>query len=104
MYAIFKTGGKQYKAKTEDVIRVERLEAEKGKTITLSEVLFVGGDKPLVGTPTINGAVVEAIVVDHIRSKKIIVFKKKRRQNYRRKRGHRQHITVLKILKIKTAA
>ena len=101
MYAIIKTGGKQYKVQVEDVLRVEKIEAEAGTTITLDQVLMVGGDTPVVGSPLVKGATVTAEVVEQARNNKIIVFKKKRRQNYRRKNGHRQNVTILKIKAIK---
>ncbi len=101
MYAIIKTGGKQYKVTKGDVIRVEKLEAEAGKKIKLDEVLMIGGDKPAVGSPILKGASVEAEVVEQTRNKKIIIFKKKRRHNYRRKNGHRQPVSILKITDIK---
>ena len=97
MYAILRTGGKQYRVAENDLIRVERLEANAGDTLTLDQVLMVGGDSPRVGAPLVDGASVTATVVEQTRSDKIIVFKKKRRQNYRRKRGHRQDLTVLRI-------
>ncbi|HYD17228.1 MAG TPA: 50S ribosomal protein L21 [Patescibacteria group bacterium] len=99
MYAVIKTGGKQYRVKKDDILRVELLDAKKGDTITLSEVLMVGGTdgKAKFGTPTLSGASVKAEVLEQIRDDKVIVFKKKRRQNYRRKNGHRQNLLVLKI-------
>jgi large subunit ribosomal protein L21 len=100
MFAVIKTGGKQYRVVPGDVIKVERLEAEAGATIALEEVLMLG-DK--IGTPLISGATVSAEVVAQDRGPKIIVFKKKRRQNYRRKNGHRQDITVLRIKDISAA-
>ena len=100
MFAVIKTGGKQYRVVPGDVIKVERLEAEAGATIALEEVLMLG-DK--IGTPLISGASVSAEVVAQDRGPKIIVFKKKRRQNYRRKNGHRQDITVLRITDITAA-
>ncbi|MET4700193.1 large subunit ribosomal protein L21 [Constrictibacter sp. MBR-5] len=100
MYAIVKTGGKQYRVAKDDVIRVERLPGEAGDTITLGEVLMLGGDEPKVGSPMIDGASVAATVVAQDRNDKVIIFKKKRRQNYRRKRGHRQNVTVLRITDI----
>ena len=104
MYAVIKTGGKQYRVSKDDVIRVEKLNAEKGADVTLDEVLLVGNaGNAKIGTPTVAGASVKATVVDQIRDDKIIVFKKKRRQNYRRKNGHRQSLTVLKITDIKGA-
>lgn len=101
MFAVVKTGGKQYRVAKDDVIKVEKLDADEGEIVALDEVLMVGGEgEPKVGSPTIAGAVVEAEVVGAERTRKIIVFKKKRRQNYRRKKGHRQHQTVLKIVEI----
>jgi large subunit ribosomal protein L21 len=100
MFAVIKTGGKQYRVVPGDVIKVERLQAEAGATIALEEVLMLG-DK--IGTPLIAGATVSAEVVAQDRGPKIIVFKKKRRQNYRRKNGHRQDITVLRIKDISAA-
>src|ERR1700744_5492016 len=100
MFAVIKTGGKQYRVVPGDVIKVERLEAEAGATVSLEEVLMLG-DKN--GTPLISGASVSAEVVAQDRGPKIIVFKKKRRQNYRRKNGHRQDITVLRIKDITAA-
>ncbi|MEZ0260792.1 MAG: 50S ribosomal protein L21 [Alphaproteobacteria bacterium] len=101
MYAVIKTGGKQYRVQKNDILEVELLEAKKGDKVTLSEVLLLGGDSPKIGAPTVSGASVVAEVVDQIRDDKVIVFKKKRRQNYRRKNGHRQSLTVLKITDIK---
>jgi large subunit ribosomal protein L21 len=101
MFAVVKTGGKQYRVAKDDVIRVEKLDAEAGTKVQLDEVLAIGDEKgQKIGSPTVEGAAVEAEVVDQTRAKKIIVFKKKRRQNYRRKKGHRQHQTVLKIVSI----
>ena len=91
-YAIFQTGGKQYRVKAGDVIKVEKLNAD--GTVEFDQVLMLG-DK--IGTPFVDGARVIADVVEQKRGDKVLVFKKKRRQNYRRTRGHRQHITVLKI-------
>ena len=101
MFAVVKTGGKQYRVAKDDVIRVEKLEAEAGDTVLLNEVLMISDENGAqTGTPMLPGAVVEAEVVEQTRNKKIIIFKKKRRQNYRRKRGHRQHITVLRVIDI----
>ena len=97
MFAVIKTGGKQYKVAMDDVIVVEKLPGEAGSTITLDEVLMVG-DK--IGAPRVDGAAVTATVVEQTRGDKIIVFKKKRRQTYRRKNGHRQDLTVLRITDI----
>ncbi len=104
MYAVIKTGGKQYKVSKDDVISVEKLSEEAGKKIKLNEVLIISDKgKPVVGDPLIKGASVEAEIVDHKRSAKITVFKKKRRHNYRRKQGHKQNITNLKILSINSS-
>ena len=94
-FAIFQTGGKQDRVKTGDVIKVEKLDAD--GDVTFDHVLMIG---ERVGTPTIDGAKVVATVVEQKRGDKVLVFKKKRRQNYRRTRGHRQFITVLKIKEI----
>lgn len=103
MYAVIRTGGKQYKVAPNDVIVVEKLMVDKGAMVQFDEVLMVGGDgKASVGAPLVAGAVVTARVLDQGKADKIIVFKKKRRQNYRRKRGHRQHETTLRIAGIFT--
>jgi large subunit ribosomal protein L21 len=104
MFAIVKTGGKQYRVGVGDQITVERLAGEVGAAISLDQVLAVGGDAPQVGTPVVTGASVTAKIVQQPRGTKIIVFKKKRRKNYRRKRGHRQELTVLKIEEISAGA
>src|SRR5216683_7827304 len=101
MFAIVRTGGKQYRVGVGDQITVERLTGEVGAAISLDEVLAVGGEAPKVGTPVIAGASVKAKILQQPRGTKIIVFKKKRRKNYRRKRGHRQELTVLKIEEIR---
>jgi large subunit ribosomal protein L21 len=102
MFAVIRTGGKQYKVAKDDVIAVEKLAGEPGAAIELGEVLMVGdGATVATGTPLISGASVSATLVEHRRADKIIVFKKKRRQNYRRKNGHRQHQTVLRITEIR---
>jgi large subunit ribosomal protein L21 len=105
MFAVIRTGGKQYKVAADDVISVEKLAGEPGTTIEFAEVLMVGeGAEVTSGTPLLTGASVTATVVEQARAKKIIVFKKKRRKNYRRKKGHRQQQTVLRITEIKGAA
>jgi large subunit ribosomal protein L21 len=97
MFAVIRTGGKQYKVAKDDVITVEKLAGEPGSTVTLAEVLMIGeGSDAKCGTSA-AGAAVTAEVVEHIRSDKVIVFKKKRRHNYRRKNGHRQSLTVLRV-------
>lgn len=101
VFAVIKTGGKQYKVAPGEVLRVEKLPGEPGDTVELSEVLLVAGEgEPRVGTPLVEGARVKATILEQGRSKKIIVFKKKRRKNYKRKRGHRQYYTVLRIEEI----
>ncbi|MBV8936648.1 MAG: 50S ribosomal protein L21 [Alphaproteobacteria bacterium] len=104
MFAVIRTGGKQYKVAKDDIISVEKLPGEPGATIEFGEVLMVGnGAEVASGTPLLDGASVSATVVEQTRAAKIIVFKKKRRQNYRRKKGHRQHQTVLRIADITSA-
>ena len=98
MFAVVKTGGKQYKVAENDIIKVERLPGDAGSAVTLDQVLAVGDDKGVkVGSPLVAGTVVSAEIVEQTRGDKIIVFKKKRRKNYRRTRGHRQELTVLRI-------
>ena len=97
MFAVIKTGGKQYKVAENEVIQVEKLAGQAGDSITFDQVLMVG-DK--VGSPTVSGASVTATVVEQTRDDKVIIFKKRRRQNYRRKKGHRQDLTVLRITAI----
>ena len=104
MFAVIKTGGKQYKVATNDIILVEKLDAEEGASVTLGEVLMVGeGGNITVGQPNVAGASVTAKVIEQRKGDKVIIFKKNRRHNYRRKRGHRQFVTVLKIEGIKAA-
>ncbi|HYB11160.1 MAG TPA: 50S ribosomal protein L21 [Alphaproteobacteria bacterium] len=102
MYAVVKTGGKQYRVTAGDVIRVEKLAVEAGSFIELKDVLMLAaeGATTQIGTPRIEGAVVTASVLEQLRDDTVIVFKKKRRHNYRRKNGHRQHLTVLRIAEI----
>ena len=98
MYAVIKTGGKQYRVANGDLLAVEKLEGEPGATVSLAPVLMVNDDKKsTVGTPVVEGAAVSAEIVEQTRGDKIIVFKKKRRQGYRRTRGHRQDLTLLRI-------
>jgi large subunit ribosomal protein L21 len=104
MFAVIRTGGKQYKVAKDDVISVEKLAGEPGAAIELAEVLMIGeGAEVATGTPLLEGALVSATVVEQSRAPKIIVFKKQRRKNYRRKKGHRQHQTVLRITEIRGA-
>jgi large subunit ribosomal protein L21 len=102
MFAVFKTGGKQYRVAAEEVLKVDKLKGEPGEIIEFGEVLVVGGDAVTLGTPTVAGATVAAEVLDHARGRKIIAFKKRRRKNSRRKRGHRQEFTMLRITEILT--
>jgi large subunit ribosomal protein L21 len=103
MYAVIRTGGKQYKVAPNDVIVVEKLMAEKGSMVQFDEVLMVGGEgNASVGAPLVAGAVVTARVLDQGKGDKVIVFKKRRRKNFRRKKGHRQPETTLRIAGIYT--
>ena len=101
-YAIFRTGGKQFRAEKGRTLRVPLLAAEPGASVTFDEVLLAhSGDKVVTGAPLIEGAAVEAQIVGHGRDKKIVVFKHKRRKNYRRKTGHRQDFTEVRIKAVK---
>lgn len=103
MYAVVKTGGKQYRVAKDDVLKIERLPGVEGDVITLDEVLMIGnGPAVTVGAPLIDGASVAAEIVEQARGPKIVIFKKRRRQNYRRKKGHRQLLTIVKIMEILT--
>lgn len=103
MFAVVKTGGKQYRVAANDVIAVEKLEAEPGAVVELTDVLMVGDDAAqTTGTPLVAGATVAAEVVKQTRAKKVVIFKKKRRKDYRRTLGHKQHLTVLRITEILT--
>jgi large subunit ribosomal protein L21 len=105
MFAIVRTGGKQYRVAVGDQVTVERLEGEVGAQLALAEVLAIGGGEAVeIGRPTVPNAAVLAKIVQQPRGSKIIVFKKKRRKNYRRKHGHRQELTVLKIEEISRGA
>jgi len=97
MYAVIMTGGKQYKVSEGDTLKIEKIAGEVGETIELSEVLMVGGEEVQIGTPLLPGAKVTARIVEQGKDKKVIVFKSKRRQGYRKTYGHRQTITRLKI-------
>lgn len=97
MYAVIKTGGKQYRVSEGQKVLVEKLPGQKGDKITLNEVLFVGGDSPQIGQPLVKGASVAAEIAEQGRGKKLVIFKFRRRKNYRRKTGHRQPFTALKI-------
>jgi len=102
MFAVFKTGGKQYRVAAEDVLKVDKIKGEPGEVVEFGEVLAVGGENVTLGAPTVAGATVAAEVLDQGRGGKIIAFKKRRRKNSRRKRGHRQEFTLLRITEILT--
>ncbi|MBH5401221.1 50S ribosomal protein L21 [Bradyrhizobium sp. CNPSo 4010] len=102
MFAVIKTGGKQYRVEPDDVLEVGKIDGEVGSIVQLNEVLVVGGDTPVLGVPTVAGASVAVEVLDHKRGPKVIAFKKRRRKNSRRKRGYRDEITVLRISEILT--
>src|SRR3954466_10956238 len=102
MFAVIKTGGKQYRVAAEDKLKVEKVAGEPGEIITFGEVLVLGGETPTLGMPTVSGASVAAEVLDQGRGPKVIAFKKRRRKNSRRKRGHRQEVTLVRITEILT--
>ena len=101
MYAIIACGGKQYRVSEGQLLRVEKLAGSAGDKVTFSEVLLLGGDAPKVGRPLVQGAAVAAEITAQDRGKKLVVFKFRRRKNYRRKQGHRQPLTALQITSIK---
>ena len=100
MYAVIRTGGKQYRVSEGQTLRVEKLPGSAGDKVTFGEVLLVGGDTPKIGQPLVKGASVAAEIVAQNRGKKIVVFKFRRRKNYRRKAGHRQPFTALEITNV----
>lgn len=100
MYAVIKTGGKQYKVTEGEFLKVEKLEGEIGDSIEFAEILMVGGETTVVGAPLVAGASVTARIAAQGKGKKVLVFKSKKRKDSRKLRGHRQHLTVLKIEKI----
>ncbi|HET7123232.1 MAG TPA: 50S ribosomal protein L21 [Bradyrhizobium sp.] len=102
MFAVIKTGGRQYRVVPDDVLEIGKIAGEVGTIVQLGEVLLVGGEQPVLGTPTVAGASVAAEVLQHKRGPKIIAFKKRRRKNSRRKRGYRDEITVLRVTEILT--
>jgi large subunit ribosomal protein L21 len=102
MFAVIKTGGKQYRVAADDKLKVEKIDGEPGQIIQFSEVLVVGGDPATLGAPTVAGASVAAEVIEQGRHPKVIAFKKRRRKNSRRKRGHRQEYTLVQITEILT--
>jgi large subunit ribosomal protein L21 len=102
MFAVIKTGGRQYRVVPDDVLEIGKIAGDVGTIVQLGEVLLVGGDQPVLGAPTVAGASVAAEVLQHKRGPKVIAFKKRRRKNSRRKRGYRDEITVLRITEILT--
>ena len=102
MFAVIRTGGKQYRVVAEDVVRLDRQAGDPGSVVEFPEVLVVGGDTPVVGAPTVAGATVAGEVLDHVRGPKVIAFKKRRRKNSRRRRGHRQEDSLVRITEILT--
>ncbi len=104
MFAVIRTGGKQYRVTPDTILKVEKLDAEPGATFTFTDILAVGSEAGItLGTPIVAGASVTATVIAQDRLDKVIIFKKRRRQNSRRKNGHRQHVTVLRIADIVAA-
>jgi large subunit ribosomal protein L21 len=102
MFAVIKTGGRQYRVVPDDVLEIGKIAGDVGTIVQLGEVLVVGGEQPVLGAPTVAGATVAAEVLQHKRGPKVISFKKRRRKNSRRKRGYRDEITVLRITEILT--
>jgi large subunit ribosomal protein L21 len=102
MFAVIKTGGKQYRVAAQDVIKIDKIQGEPGEVVQFAEVLLLGGENVSLGAPTVQGASVAAEVVEQGRGPKIIAFKKRRRKNSRRKRGHRQEFTVVRVTEILT--
>ena len=97
MYAVIKTGGKQYRVEQGDTVAFERLDGDAGQSVSFGEVLLVGGDGMKIGTPLVKGASVTGTIVEQGRAKKIVIFKFRRRKSYKRKKGHRQYYTRVKI-------
>jgi large subunit ribosomal protein L21 len=102
MFAVIKAGGKQYRVAEDQVLKVEGIEGEPGTIVQIAEVIMLGGDTPEIGAPTISGASVAAEIIEHGRGPKVIAFKKRRRKNSRRKRGHRQDFVLIRISEILT--
>ncbi|HWL30711.1 MAG TPA: 50S ribosomal protein L21 [Xanthobacteraceae bacterium] len=100
MFAVIKTGGRQYRVSPDDVLEIGKIDGEVGTIVQLGEVLLLGGDTPVLGAPVVAGASVAVEVVDHKRGPKVIAFKKRRRKNSRRKRGYRDEITVIRVTEI----
>ena len=102
MFAVIKAGGKQYRVAEDQVLKVEGVKGEPGTIVQLGDVIMLGGDTPQIGSPMIEGASVAAEILDHVRGAKVIAFKKRRRKNSRRKRGHRQDFVLIRISEILT--
>ncbi len=102
MFAVIKTGGRQYRVVPDDVLEIGKIAGDVGTIVQLGEVLLVGGDSPVLGVPTVAGASVAAEVLQHKRGPKVISFKKRRRKNSKRKRGHKQDLTIVRIVEILT--
>lgn len=101
MFAVIKTGGKQYKVQSGDVLRVEKLIADAGETIQFNEILMIGGDETVLGAPLVDGAAVQAEVIDQVKADKVITFVKRRRKHgSQRTRGHRQKLTLIRVTEI----
>jgi large subunit ribosomal protein L21 len=100
MFAVIKTGGKQYRVAEDQTLKIEKIEGEPGQIVQLGEVLMLGGDTPSIGAPTVSGASVAVEIVEQGRGDKVISFKKRRRKNSRRRRGHRQEFTLVRISEI----
>src|SRR5471032_1391983 len=100
MFAVIKAGGKQYRVVEDQVLKVEGVQGEPGTIVQLGDVIMLGGDTPQIGSPVISGASVAAEILDHVRGGKVIAFKKRRRKNSRRKRGHRQDFVLIRISEI----
>jgi large subunit ribosomal protein L21 len=102
MFAVIKTGGRQYRVVPDDVLEITKIDGEVGTIVQLNEVLVVGGDTPVLGVPTVKGASVAAELLQHKRGPKVIAFKKRRRKNSRRKRGYRDELSVIRVTEILT--
>jgi large subunit ribosomal protein L21 len=102
MFAVIKAGGKQYRVAEDQVLKVEGIQGEPGTIVQIGDVIMLGGEQPQIGTPTISGASVAAEIIEHGRGAKVIAFKKRRRKNSRRKRGHRQDFVLIRISEILT--
>ncbi len=100
IFAVIKTGGKQYRVAEDQTLKIEKIEGEPGQIVQIGEVLMLGGDTPSIGAPTVSGASVAVEIVEHGRGDKVISFKKRRRKNSRRRRGHRQEFTLIRVSEI----